>query len=57
MVQMQSVYTLARSKFGHDLGRISMDCKVFIKTDPVTQDEINAYYLSKTAATSTDIAP
>jgi hemerythrin-like domain-containing protein len=54
---MQSVYTLAHSKFGHDLGRISMDCKVFIKTGPVAQEELDEYYASKADATTTDIAP
>jgi hypothetical protein len=53
LVQMQSVYSLAYAKFGHDLGRISMECRVLIRTDPVTDQEIDDYYASQ----STDISP
>lgn len=42
MTQLQSAYLLTREKFDHQIAEISMRCKVYINTDPVSDEEIDA---------------
>lgn len=42
MTQLQSAYLLSREKFGHGIAEISMACKVYINTNPMSDEEVDA---------------